>query len=227
MSWVLVLPLALAAFALAVWTFRLERALWTTLLAALAFGLAGYALQAHPDLTGAPRPAAAADRQSQWATVDARREMVGDRYRSGSNRLLIADALARRGQFANAAAMLRGAVAENPADTEAWLALGNALVEHAEGVLTPAAVHAYRRADETAPGTAAPGYFLGLALIREGRILDARQVWQATLDAADPGSTPDEAPRALLAERLARLDTLLAQTGALPPSPDGAAQAAP
>jgi len=214
-SWFFVLALALAAFALAAWSFGLERKLWTTLLAALAFGLAGYAFQASPDLAGAPARSVRDNAPGQQDIVAARQEMVPDRFRSGSDKVLIADALARRGQFANAAALLRAATEDRATDSEAWVALGNTLVEHAEGALTPAALYAYRRASAAAPQNPAPGYFLGLAMIREGRILEARQAWSATL-AATLGNSP---PRALLAERLARLDALLVQAGA-PPLPD-------
>ena len=218
MSWLLVVPLALAAFALAAFAFRLDRGLWTALLAALVFGLAGYALQANPRLPAAPHAPSADDRQNEWGSVEARKEMVAERDRSGSDLVLIADAMVRQGQFANAAAVLRGAVDRDPRDGEAWVALGNALVEHADGSLTPAAIYAYRRAAQVAPGSPAPGYFLGLALIRQGRILEARQVWAATL----AESRADSPPRALLEERLARLDDLLASAGAQPAGPPAA-----
>ena len=212
MSWLFVVPLALGAFALAVFAFRLQWQLWTTLLAALVFGLAGYALQARPDLPGDPRLRPAFDERGQWASVEARQEMVPARYRSGSNSLLTADAFSRRGQFANAATMLRGEVEAHPRDAEAWLALGNALVEHADGALTPAALYAYRQADALAPASPAPGYFLGLSLIRQGRFPEARQIWAATLAQSDEES----AARSLLEQRLARLDALLANAGPLP-----------
>jgi len=209
-SWLPVLLLAGAAFAVIAFAFRLERRLWTTLLAALVFGLAGYAFQAHPDLGGAARAPRSGSEQEQWASVDARKEMVAGSLRSGSDKLLIADALARRGQFANAAALLRSATQDAPHDAEAWLALGNVLVEHADGALTPAALFAYRRASQAAPGSPAPGYFLGLALIRQGSLLEARQVWAETL----ANAAPDDAARPLMAQRVERLDSLLAQAGA-------------
>ena len=212
MSWLLAIALALAAFALAAFAFGVARQGWTTFAAALALGLAGYALQASPDIPGAPAAEAAATGEVGWAFVEARQEMVASRDRSTSGRMIVADALARRGQYANAAAMLRAVVAENPRDGEAWLALGNALVEHAGGALTQPALLAYRRAEQTAPGSAGPGYFLGMALIRQGRLMEARGVWAATLEAA----AADAAGRAALEERLARLDALIANQGAVP-----------
>ena len=54
MSWVAVILLALVAFAAAVLLFGMKRQGWSTLAAALALGLAGYALQASPGIGGAP-----------------------------------------------------------------------------------------------------------------------------------------------------------------------------
>jgi len=212
MSWLLAIGLALAAFALAAFAFGVARQGWTTFAAALALGLAGYALQASPDIPGAPAAQSAATGEAGWAFVEARQEMVASRDRSTSGRMIVADALARQGQYANAASMLRAVVAENPRDGEAWLALGNALVEHAGGALTQPALLAYRRTEQTAPGSAGPGYFLGMALIRQGRLTEARGVWAATLEAA----AEDAAGRAALEERLARLDALIANQGAVP-----------
>ena len=209
MSWVLAILLAVAAFAVAVVAFRVERRGWTTIAAALALGLAGYALQASPGIPAAPAAPAAQAGEASWALVDERRAMFALGDRSTSDKLIIADGYARRGHFADAAAILRGALADNPRDAEAWLALGNALVEHAGGALTEPALLAYRRAAELDPGGTGPGYFLGLALIRQGRLGDARALWQATIE----GAPADAAGREVLALRLERLTTLLAQPG--------------
>lgn len=209
MTWLLAIALALAAFALAIGAFRIGRRGWTTLAAALATGLAGYALQASPDVSGAPAAAQAESEEGAWALVDERKAMIGDEARSRNDKVLIADALARQGQYANASVLLRGAVTDDPGDTEAWLALGNALVEHADGALTQPALLAYRRAAESGAGGVGPGYFLGLALIRQGRFEQARAVWADTLETA----APEAAGRELLVQRLGRLDSLLRGEG--------------
>jgi cytochrome c-type biogenesis protein CcmH len=212
MTWLVAIVLALAAFAVAVLAFRVPRSGWTTVAAALALGLAGYALQASPGLPGAPAGArAAGSGEATWALVDERKSMVGDDARSGSEALVVADAYARRGQFGDAAGLLGTAVAKNPHDAEAWLALGNALVEHADGTLTEPALLAYRRAAELDPDGVGPGYFLGLSLIRQGRLGEASALWRETLETA----APDAAGRDLLAVRLERLDALLTQAGGL------------
>jgi len=212
-NWILAIALALAAFALGAFVFGVARQGWTTFAAALALGLAGYAMQASPGMPGAPAADASPPDQVDWAYVDARKEMVASADRSASREMIVADALARQGQFANAAAMLREAVSRNPRDAEAWLALGNALVEHADGALTQPALLAYRRAAELDPASAAPGNFIGFALIRQGRLMEARNVWQSTLETA----AEDAAGRAELEERLARLDQIIAGGGAVPP----------
>ena len=212
MTWILAILLALAAFALGAFAFGVARQGWTTLAAALALGLAGYAMQASPDVPGAPAAGTERAAEVDWAFVDARKEMVASGNRSTSNRMIVADALARQEQYANAAAMLRAAVSENPRDAEAWLALGNALVEHADGALTQPALLAYRRAAELDPTGAGPGYFLGFALIRQGRLMDARGVWASTLETASENAAGREG----LEESLARLDALIANQGVVP-----------
>lgn len=212
MTWVVVIGLAVAAFVLGVFAFRIGKQGWSTFAAALALGLAGYALQASPGLPGAPSSGMRETGGVDWAFVDARKEMVATADRSTNNNMIVADALARQGQFANAAAMLRAAVTENPRDAEAWLALGNALVEHADGALTQPAIVAYRRAADLDPTGAGPGYFLGFALIRQGRLMDARNVWASTLETA----AEDAAGRAGLEESLNRLDSLIANQGVIP-----------
>jgi cytochrome c-type biogenesis protein CcmH len=207
MTWLLAIALALAAFALAVRAFRVPRSGWTTIAAALALGLAGYAVQASPNVPGAPAATSGENGDAAWALVDERKSMFADG--STNSQLLVADGFARRGRYADAATLLRGAVAANPRDAEAWLALGNALVEHTGGALTQPALLAYRRAAAADPDGVGPGYFLGLALIRQGRLGEAAALWRATLESA----APDAAGRDVLALRLERLDALLAQPG--------------
>jgi cytochrome c-type biogenesis protein CcmH len=207
MTWALAITLALAAFAAAAFVFRLPRRGWTTMAAALALGLAGYALQAHPGLAGAPASPRRLDPQLGEALIESRKAMVKEAARSTNPKLVIADGFARNGRYADAVTFLGGAVQDNPHDADAWLALANALVEHADGALTPPALLAYRRAQEADPGAAGPGYFLGLSLIRQGRMQEASQIWHETLQAA----APDAAGRTELAALLERLDTNLGQ----------------
>ena len=144
--------------------------------------------------------------------VAARREFY-QQGRLPSRFVVTADAFTRRGQHDQAANFLRNAVAENPNDGEAWIALGNALVEHADGQLTAAALFAYSRAEQVAPANPAPTYFLGLAMLRAGQPGRTRALWTELLENA-----PSDAEwRPALEARLQRLDALLGM-GQSPPS---------
>lgn len=119
---------------------------------------------------------------------------------------VVADAMARHGQFGEAASVLRATVAANPRSAMAWLAMGDALYAHAGGRLSRAAVLAYDRADAAAAAAGAvPPLLVGTAMERSGRRELAVQWWQRKLARA-----PEIAPwRAELEQRLAR-----AQAGA-------------
>jgi cytochrome c-type biogenesis protein CcmH len=218
MVMLIVALLALVAFAIAVFTFRLQRALWTSLAAALVFGLAGYATQASTNIPSAPTAAAEGVTSGEFDIVAQRREFIDDAERSRAELLITADAMARRGRTIEASQLLSGVTSENPQDFEAWLALGNTLVDHADGVLTAPALYAYRQAATLAPQHPGPGYFFGVALIRQGRLAEARSIWAETLANAPEGATGREA----LTERLARLDGLLGITETPSPTPEAA-----
>jgi cytochrome c-type biogenesis protein CcmH len=207
MSFAPILLLAALAFAFAVLALRLPRTGWTLLGAALLFGLAGYALQGSPGQSGAPKAPAVDPSSSGPELVEARRAIYGPA--PPSRFVTVADGFARRGQFADAAGILRGSLAKDPDDPEARLALANALLEHAGGQLTPATIYAYEQAERADPGQPGPGFFLGVALIRSGRLQQARGLWAEMLEKA-----PADAPwREGLKERLDRLDSLIAQDG--------------
>jgi cytochrome c-type biogenesis protein CcmH len=210
MGWLLAIGLALAAFAAIAWLTGWRRAGWEAVGAALILGVAGYATQAHPGLAGAPKQAAESMAGDGSVLVAERSALSGKAGLPGNTYLLIADGYTRNGQFADAAGVLRIAVEKQPGNSEAWLALANVLVAHAEGTLSPAALHAYRRAAEAGPDQPGPPYFLGLALAQAGRFGEARAIWAGLLERG-----PKDAPwRADLAEKLARLDALIARQGA-------------
>jgi cytochrome c-type biogenesis protein CcmH len=216
MMWLVAIVLALAAFAVAVLVFRLKFVTWASLGTALLLGLAGYTLQASPDLPGAPAAQSQQAYQDDWQMLDSRHLLVGTALQSRSDMLVTADAYASRGQFENAAGFLRGALEQDPRDFEAWLALGNVLTEQADGALTQASVYAYREASVLAPTNPAPGYFLGLALIRQGRMMEARGTWTSALE--QMGDEGTEA-HAFMAERVTRLESMLGQMQGAPPQP--------
>ncbi|NKJ43616.1 tetratricopeptide repeat protein [Novosphingobium sp. SG720] len=225
MTWVLVLAVAGVAFAAMVLIGRLPRTGWEVTGAALLFGLAGYALQGHPGLPGAPTPAvenaAVAD-----ATLLKERQQMGNSFAKGRSWLILADGLTRQGQYRAAADVLGKAARENPDDADVEVALGNALVGHSEGLITPAAQYAFRRAAAIDPNHPGPPFFMGLALAQSGRLVDARAMWVDLL-----ARSPADAPyRPDLAARLERLDQMIAASGGAPaasgePAPAPAAPA--
>jgi cytochrome c-type biogenesis protein CcmH len=210
-GWVLASGLAIAAFLTVAVLFKTPRRGWGAIGAALLLGIAGYALQGSPGQPGAPRQAQAVFSDGS-AMVTARQALSVDGSAMASSWQVIADGMARRGQYGNAAEVLRGATRANPQDAQAWLAMGNALVAHAGGNLTPAALIAFRRAAAVAPDHPGPPFFLGLALAQNGQLGEGRALWADLLAKA-----PADAPwRVDLAKRLAALDAYIAGQQARP-----------
>lgn len=215
MSWLPILALATAAFAIAVLVLKVGRSGWALLGATLLFGLTGYALQGSPGQPGAPKPAAVPDPKSGELFVAGRREFYG-KDQPPSRWVTTGDAFMRRGDYQRAADFYRNAVEENPGDVEGWSALGIALIEHSEGNLTPAAIEALRRSESLEPGNAAPRYFLGLAWLRAGEPLRTLELWDEALAEAPEGAEWRES----LALRRNRLAGMLAQMVADQPEQD-------
>jgi cytochrome c-type biogenesis protein CcmH len=211
-SWVQAIALAVIAFAVLAFVLRAPRSGWEAIGAALLFGIAGYGLQAKPGLDGAPKDAAQQVSGDPAALVKARSVVTESGIPPRNKWIVIADGLSRNGQHADAAEVLLGAIDEDRANGEAWLALGNALVSHADGLLTPAALHAYQKAADAEPDHPGPPFFLGLALAQTGRFAEARSLWGELLK-----RTPDNAPwRENLTMQIERLDALIAQQQGTP-----------
>jgi len=207
MIWALLTGLALVAFALIVLVFRLPRAAWTTALAALALGLAGYAAQGSPEMPGAPKTAAPLVPGEGANLVELRRAVLPEELWSHHKALITSDALTRRDEYADAATFLLGATRDNPRDGEAWLALGNDLVAQADGAMTPAAQVAYRRAEAAAPQSPGVPFFIGVAQLQGGNFLNARGLWAEAARRAPEGSDA----RKMIESRIARLDAVVQQ----------------
>jgi cytochrome c-type biogenesis protein CcmH len=205
-GWLAIGALALAAYAVAVLVLRLPREGFTLFGAVLVFGLAGYAWQGAPGQpSAAKQPTAAASNQGE-AMVEGRAALF-ERTLPPPDYLVTSDAFARRGQFADAAGLLQRGLAENPRDLESWLALGLALVGHADGFVTPAAVQAFGRAKAIDPEHPGAEYFLGFAYLQSGEIRAARNVWAGLVER----SPPDAPWREGLEAEVARLDDMIAR----------------
>lgn len=211
MTWVLVLLLAAIVLAALVWLLKLPRNCYEWAGAALLLGLAGYALQGEPGQPGAPKPPIETANTADEALI-AQRQAMGASFGSGQSWLIVADGLSRRGQFGAAAQVLRSAVRQNPNDPDLWVALGNALVGHGNGFISPAAQFAFQRAATIAPQHPGPPFFMGLALAQSGRLVEARTIWAQLLARAPK----DAGYRADLEERLQRIDGMIAMQGGAP-----------
>ena len=207
MTWIVVIALALAAFAALRLVFKAPKQGREAIGAALLVGLAGFAWQASPAQPGAPKEAAERPQASGAAMVAARKTLDSGNVAPADRWTVVADAFSRNGQFAEAAGVVLGTVEKDPGNADAWLALANNLVAHAEGNLSPAALYAYRRAALADPQHPGPPFFMGLALAQSGRLAEGRAVWAELL-----ARSPAQAPwRADLAKRLADLDAFIAR----------------
>ena len=206
MGWAIAIGIAVVTFCVLVFAVKLPRGGREFAAAALLIGLSGYALQGSPSEAGSPTPPRETEETGQAALIEARQAM-GNKFGEGRNLLITADAMARRGQFATAAGILKVALKSSPNDPDLWLALGNALVGHSGGIITPASLYAFQRAADIAPEHPGPPFFTGLALAQSGQFEDARAIWQELMNR--PGD-PEEAWRADLAARIERLDAIIA-----------------
>ena len=187
MGWAILLALIAGSLAL-LWSLQVRGGLLTAGAAALLLGASGYALQGRPNLPGAP--AAGDEGRDVFPLTDARHAFFGN-FTPAEPWLRMSEALERDGKSEDAIGILQNAVTRYPGDPQLWIALGNALVDHARG-LTPPAELAYQRAAAAAPGHPAAPFFYGLALARSGDRQSAVAIWKRILDTApkDAGWRP-------------------------------------
>lgn len=204
-GWIIAAALAIVALGGLIVIGRIPRAAWEITAAALLLGLAGYAWQGRPGLAGAPKQAG----ENAGAAFDEKlaeqRRGLAERYGKAGQWLMLSDSYGRRGKTKEAANVLLSGLRETPDDPNLWLGFGNALMAHADGVLSPAADYAYRRAMAIDPEGPAPRYFYGLALARAGQLKEARALW-APLAARAP---EDSEIRKELELNIARIDAML------------------
>jgi cytochrome c-type biogenesis protein CcmH len=200
MGWVAIAVLALLV-GLLLWRFgRMPRAALEPVAAALLLGLAGYALQGSPF-----QPANEVSARPEKPDVDeeaiAQRNAMGERFGSEAGWMVAADGAMRAGMTRSAVTYIRSGLRENPDSADLWVGMGNALIAHADGMITPAAQYAFAQAARIAPEHPGPPFFMGLAMVQAGQIDQARAIWQQLLD-----RTPANAPwRADLEMRLGEI----------------------
>ena len=205
MGWIIAFGLAMPLMLALILVGRVPRAAWEIIAAALLLGLAGYAWQGHPGLAGAPRQAAGAGGAAFDEELAQQRRGMAERYGKAGQWLMLSDGLGRQGKTKEAANVLLSGLRETPDDPNLWLGLGNALVAHAGGVVSPGAEFAYRRAMAIDPQAPAPRYFYGLALARAGQLQAAKELW-APLAASAPAGSKIKAELEL---NIARIDAML------------------
>ncbi len=200
MGWLWILGLG-AVVLIALWKFaRFDRTSLQLTAAALLVAMAGYAWQGRPALPGkpAPPPVRVAKPDSDFA--ETRKAMLGE-FDSAGAWLTMAESYQRQGDTQSGAEILQSAVRKSPNDPDLWVGLGNALVIHAGGMMTPSAEIAFRRASKIAPEHPGPKFFFGLALAQGGKFDEAESLWRGLLQTAPA----DASWRPMVEQRLAML----------------------
>lgn len=205
-GWIIAFALALSLMLMLLVVGRMPRATWEITAAVLLLGLAGYAWQGNPGLVGAPRHGATPGPEKFNEELAERRRGLAERYGPAGQWLLLSDGLGRQGKTKEAANVLLSGLRQSPDDANLWLGLGNALVAHADGVVSPGADFAYRRAMAIDPQAPGPRYFYGLALAGMGELQAAKDIWTPLVQSAPDGS----GIKAELQFAIARIDILLA-----------------
>ena len=201
MGWLALVGLAIAAFAL-VWRYgSLPRHALEIAGAILLVGAAGYAWQGSPSQPGVNLEAAEKPgRPIDPLLVQTRRQMAG-RFGQDAQWLDLTDRLIEMGQTQTAVVAARSGLRDNRNSPALWVGLGNALVAHGDGVISPAAEFAYRRAFELSPQDPEAPFFYGYALVQAGQPDKALTVLKPLL-----ARTPENAPwRPQLAMLVGRL----------------------
>jgi len=216
MGWITLVLLVAIALGL-LWRFGELRGRTLELVgAALFVGVTGYALQGSPAQPGSP-----VEGESAPAKVNVK-EMVAQRamrtgYGDEAAWLDMSSALIRNGSTESAAQVLQGAIKKNPKSADLWVGLGNALVAHGGGAISPSAEFAFQRAAALSPEHPGPPFFLGLALAQQGRGAEAGQIWRGLL-----ARSPENAPwRADLEQRLTDIGEMPTAPTQPAPKPKG------
>lgn len=188
MIWLLVTGAAVITAVLAIWLGKLPGASRPLLGAAIMLGMAGYALQGHPALPGKPvqqirEPEGFGDRLAD------RQQGMADRFGPATMWISMSDGFMRTGKTELAAQTLEKGLGKYPDNVDLWVGLGNALVAHGGGMMSPASALAFDEAMKREPNHPAPPFFAGLAMAQSGDFAGAERVWDALLQ-----RTPENAP---------------------------------
>lgn len=207
MGWIILIVLLAVAFGLLARFGNLPRTGLELLGAALLVGLAGYAWQGSPGQPGTPITSREAAGKVDAAAMTSLRKLRTGAGEEGAW-LDMGDALTRAGATPEAVLAIRSGIRDHRNSPDLWVGLGNALIAHGDGVISPAAMFAFQHAASLSPEHPGPAFFYGLALAQQGLLEQAAQVWRELLS-----RTPPNAP--WRADLVARIGAI---TGA-PPQP--------
>jgi cytochrome c-type biogenesis protein CcmH len=207
MGWIILIVLLAVAFGLLARFGNLPRSGLELLGAALIVGLAGYAWQGSPAQPGSPVTSREAAGKVDAAAMTALRKLRTGAGEEGAW-LDMGDALTRAGATQEAVLAIRSGIRDHRNSPDLWVGLGNALIAHGDGVISPAAMFAFQHAASLSPEHPGPAFFYGLALAQQGQFEQAATVWRGLL-----ARTPPNAP--WRADLVARIGAI---TGA-PPQP--------
>lgn len=214
MGFLVILALAVIVL-IALWKLgKFDRNALKFLGAALLVAAAGYAWQGNPGLIGRPVPPPAKVELPKSDFAETREAMLGT-FDSAAQWLTLSESYQRSGDTEGAAQIIQSGLKKDPNNPDLWVGLGNALVIHADGMMTPSAELAFRRAAQIAPEHPGPKFFFGLALAQGGKYEEAERIWRGLLETAPP----DVSWRPMVEERLAMLAQARgAATGGMPPA---------
>jgi cytochrome c-type biogenesis protein CcmH len=200
MIWLWIFLAAMLAAGGMIWLGKLPTASQPLAGAAVMLGLVGYALQGSPSLPGKP-VVAVAEPDGFGEVITDRQQGMADRFGKAAQWIGISDGFMRTGKTELAAQSLEKGLEKYPDNVDLWVGLGNALVAHGGGVMSPAAALAFDEAAKRDPNHPAPPFFAGLAMAQSGDLKGANAVWSQLL-----ARSPENAPwRADLELRLAQL----------------------
>jgi cytochrome c-type biogenesis protein CcmH len=209
MGWLLFLVFA-ALSLVGLWRFgKLPRQALELSGAAALIALAGYAWQGSPGKAGSPVAAPESmPLPTELSDASMRKTMSGQ---SAEGQWIdLSDALMRVGHSRSAVSILSEGTRKAPQNPDVWVALGNALVVHNQGQMSPASQYAFEKAAQLSPNHPGPPFFLGLALAQSGKPDEAGDVWRGLLSRA-----PDDAPwKEDLVQRLTQIGQMPTAGGA-------------
>lgn len=167
-------------------------------IAAVGPGIAFYAFSGNPTLPSRPATVAAAPTDATARSHAARmRDVLLEDPGNIGAWVELSTALGASGETDEAVEAMQVATRAMPDSADLWAGLGEALVNHAQGFVSPAARLAFDRASVLQPGHPAATYYLGMAWLQAAQPDEALRVWQALA-----ASAPDGAPWLATVERM-------------------------